>query len=253
MFLKTGASDVSGLVMTDAYPTTLAFVHLFDNGDRDFTFIRKPGADIMYSSENIDVSAIEKAKVFHFGSLSLTDEPVRSATFAALDIAKKSGAVISYDPNYRAPLWDNPSAAKDMMLRGLGYADIVKISDNEIEFLFGDLPYEEAAKMLVEQGRQLVFITMGGDGAVYACRDGAGRAAGYPAKAVDATGAGDCFTAGVLYQYLKSGKDIAALECKDAAAFADFANAAASLCVRKKGGIPAMPALGEVEARQTSR
>ena len=245
--------DVSGLTMTDDYNTTLAFVHLFEKGERDFTFFRKPGADIMYSVDDIDASAIKVAKVFHFGSLSLTDEPVRSATFKALGIAKESGTIISYDPNYRAPLWDSPATAKDMMLRGMEYADIVKISDNEIEFLFGGITYEDAAKMLIDQGKQLVFITLGCDGAVYACKDGVGRASGYAAKAIDATGAGDCFTAGVLYQYLISGKDILQIGCDDMAAFADFANAAASLCVEKKGGIPAMPALGDVAARQGSR
>jgi len=248
--LKDKGVDVSGLRMTDEINTTLAFVHLFDNGERDFTFLRKPGADIMYSNKDIDAAAIEKAKIFHFGSLSLTDEPVRSATFEALSIAKNSGVVVSYDPNYRAPLWDSADAAKDMMLRGLEFADIVKISDNEIDLLFGGMPYEDAAKMLVDQGRKMVFVTLGSKGAVCACKDGVSTVAGYIAQAVDATGAGDCFTASVLYQYLQSQKRLDALCITDIKAFADFANAAASICVEKKGGIPAMPKLEDVLARQ---
>ena len=245
--------DVSGLKMTDKVHTTLAFVHLFDNGERDFTFLRKPGADIMYSTKDIDAAAIEAAKVFHFGSLSLTDEPVRAATFESLGIAKQSGVVISYDPNYRAPLWDSAYAAKDMMLRGLEFADIVKISDNEIDLLFGEIPYEDAAQMLIDQGKRIVFITLGSKGAVCACKGGVGTVQGYPAHAVDATGAGDCFTASVLYQYLQSEKRLDALCITDVMAFADFANAAASICVEKKGGIPAMPKLEDVLERQKMR
>ncbi len=241
--------DTSGIVMSDAYPTTLAFVHLFENGERDFSFYRKPGADIMYSSDMINESAIRGARIFHFGSLSLTDEPARSATFEMLRIAKNAGVTVSYDPNYRAPLWHDEAAAKEMMLEGLKYADILKISDNEVDFLFGGMPYEQAAMMLVERGAALVFVTMGSDGAVYACKRGAGKAAAFAAKAVDATGAGDCFTGGVLSQYLQSGKKLEELTAEDAYAFARFGCAAASLCVEGRGGIPSIPSLEKVRQR----
>jgi fructokinase len=251
--LQSKNVGVSGLRMTDKCHTTLAFVHLFDNGDRDFTFMRSPGADIMYSQDDIDKEAIKNARLFHFGSLSLTDEPVRSATFAALNIAKENGVAVSYDPNYRAPLWQSEGEAKTMMLRGLEYADIVKISDNEVHLLFGSEDYEETAAMLISNGVKLAFITLGSEGAVFACADGVGRVLGYPAKAIDATGAGDCFTASVLYQYLKSAKTWDTLTTDDVASFVDFANAAASVCVEKRGGMPSMPGMTEVRKRQNKR
>lgn len=241
--------DTSGLVMSEAYNTTLAFVHLFDNGERDFSFYRKPSADIMYSPEMIDESAVRNARIFHFGSLSLTDEPARSATWRMLQIAKDAGVLVSYDPNYRAPLWSGEAEAKDMMLKGLEYADILKISDNEVDFLFGKMPYEEAAMLLVERGSRLVFITLGSDGAVFACKAGTGRVKAFPANAVDATGAGDCFTGGVLSQFLQSGKTLEELTAKDVRRFTEFACAAASVCVEGKGGIPSIPALDQVKQR----
>ena len=160
--------DVSGVVKSDDYNTTLAIVHLFDNGDRDFSFYRKPGADIMFEAHMLDEQKIRQARVFHFGSLSMTDNPARNATLRALEVAKNAGVTISYDPNYRAPLWKDEQTAKKHMLRGLEYADVLKISDNEVDFLFGDMSYESAAKMLVSRGIKLVFITMGLKGAVYA-------------------------------------------------------------------------------------
>ena len=241
--------DTSGLMVSDVYNTTLAFVHLFSNGDRDFSFYRKPGADIMYSADMVDEDAIRKARAFHFGSLSLTDEPARSATMKMLQIAKDAGVVVSYDPNYRAPLWSDEKTAKEMMLEGMTYADILKISDNEIDFLFGEMPYEQAAQMLLSRGIKLVFITMGSEGAIYAHRAGVGRAAPFAAQAVDATGAGDCFTGGVLSQFMQSGKSLAELTLNDIAGFARFANAAASICVEGKGGIPSIPSLKKVEQR----
>jgi fructokinase len=247
--MKSKGVDTSGLVMSDIYNTTLAFVHLFPNGDRDFSFYRKPGADIMYSSDMINEEAIRQARIFHFGSLSLTDEPARSATLKMLEIAKDAGLVVSYDPNYRAPLWSDEETAKEMMLGGMKYADILKISDNEIDFLFGKMPYEEAARMLLDRGIKLVFITMGSEGAIYANAAGVGKAEPFAAKAVDATGAGDCFTGGVLSQFLKSGKTLEALTLDDIAGFARFANAAASICVEGKGGIPSMPSLDSVNKR----
>lgn len=241
--------DTSGLMVSDVYNTTLAFVHLFSNGDRDFSFYRKPGADIMYSADMVDEDAIRKARVFHFGSLSLTDEPARSATMRMLQIAKDAGVVVSYDPNYRAPLWSDEKTAKEMMLEGMTYADILKISDNEIDFLFGEMPYEQAAQMLLSRGIKLVFITMGSEGAIYAHKAGVGSAAPFAAQAVDATGAGDCFTGGVLSQFMQSGKSLAELTLNDIAGFARFANAAASICVEGKGGIPSIPSLKKVEQR----
>ncbi|MGE5493752.1 MAG: carbohydrate kinase family protein [Burkholderiales bacterium] len=247
--LEDKGVDTSGLVMSDDYNTTLAFVHLFENGDRDFSFYRKPGADIMYEEKYLKPEIIKQAKVFHFGSLSLTDEPARSATFAALKIAKENGVVVSYDPNYRAPLWKSEETAREYMLRGLEYADILKVSDSEVSFLFGDMDYSEAARMLLRCGVKLVFITLGGEGAVYGGAAGTGAVSAYSANVVDTTGAGDCFTAGVLYRFIKDGKKLDVLTLCDMHDYADFACAAASLCVEGKGGIPSMPSLKQVEER----
>lgn len=241
--------DTSGLEMSEEYNTTLAFVHLFENGDRDFSFYRKPGADIMYSKELLRHETIKGAKVFHFGSLSLTDEPVRSATFEALKIAKHNSVVVSYDPNYRPPLWSNESTAREYMKKGLEYADVLKISDSEVRFLFGDIMYEEAAAMLVRKGIKLVFVTLGGDGAIYACASGTGRVSAYEANIVDTTGAGDCFTAGVLYRLISGGKELSGVSPDDLRDCARFACAAASICVEGRGGIPSMPSLEQVMER----
>jgi fructokinase len=245
--LQSRGVDVSGLKTSAAVHTTLAFVHLFPNGDRDFSFYRKPGADIMYTADDLAEEAIRNARVFHFGSLSLTDEPVRTATMKALEIAKGAGVTVSYDPNYRAPLWNSADEAKKYMLQGMEYADILKISDNEVQFLFGDIGLEDAARMLVKRGAKLVFVTLGSEGAVYASSEGTGREPGFPARAVDTTGAGDCFTAGVLSQYIKCGNPSPSLS--DIAGFVRFGNAAASLCVEKRGGIPSMPTMELVQKR----
>ena len=245
--LQSRGVDVSGLKISEKVHTTLAFVHLFPNGDRDFSFFRKPGADIMYTVDDLDLEAIRSARVFHFGSLSLTDEPVRSATFEALKAAKLAGVTVSYDPNYRPPLWDSADEAKKYMLKGLEYADVVKISDNEVQFLFGDMDMEEAARMLVKRGAKLAFVTMGSEGAAFACSEGSGVEPGFPAKAVDTTGAGDCFTAGVLSSYIRSGlKPPSVCGLRE---FARFGNAAASICVEGRGGIPSMPTMEQVQAR----
>ncbi len=248
--LDSKGVDTSCVVKSDLYNTTLAVVHLFDNGERDFTFYRKPGADIMFSADMVDENKISRARIFHFGSLSFTDEPVRSATFRALDTAKAAGVAISYDPNYRAPLWSDEQTAKEYMLKGLEFADILKISDNEVDFLFGKMPYKDAAQMLVSRGIKLVFITMGSSGAVYASCRGVGHAEGFTAKMADATGAGDCFTAGVLSKILKGEKTLDNLSLEEIRDYTLFANAAASLCVEKMGGIPAMPSMHQAEQRQ---
>jgi fructokinase len=245
--LQSRGVDVSGLRISEKVHTTLAFVHLFPNGDRDFSFFRKPGADIMYTVDDLDLDAIRSARVFHFGAVSLTDEPVRSAMFEALKAAKLAGVTVSYDPNYRPPLWDSADEAKKYMLKGLEYADVVKISDNEVQFLFGDMDMEEAARMLVKRGARLAFVTMGSEGATFACSEGSGKEPGFPAKAVDTTGAGDCFTAGVLSAYIRSGlKPPSVCGLRE---FARFGNAAASICVEGRGGIPSMPTMAAVFTR----
>jgi len=239
--LKEKGVDVSGLVLSDEYKTSLAFVHLFENGERDFSFYRNPGADIMYESSMLNEEMIRNARVFHTGSVSMSYEPCRSANLKALEIAKEAGVVISCDPNYRALLWPDQDQARTYMLKSMEYADIIKISDYEVEFLFGDMKLEDAASNMVEDGASMVFVTQGNKGAIYAHSSGIGHADGFDVKAVDTTGAGDCFTAGVVSQFIKSGKKLDELTGEDVLSFARFANAAASICVEGRGGIPSMP------------
>jgi fructokinase len=247
--LEEKGVDASGLVLSDEYNTSLAFVHLFENGERDFTFYRKPGADIMYETSMLNEEMIKNTRVFHTGSVSMSHEPSRSANIKALEIAKAAGVVISCDPNYRALLWPNQDLAKEYMLKSMSYADIIKISDYEVEFLFGDMKLEDAAAKLVADGATMVFVTQGGKGAIYAHASGIGHADGFDVKAVDTTGAGDCFTAGVVSQFLKSGKSLSELTADDVLGFAQFANAAASICVEGRGGIPSMPYPDQVYER----
>ena len=247
--LEEKGVNTSGLVLSGDYHTTLAFVHLFKNGDRDFTFYRKPGADVMFEPSMLREEMIANARVFHTGSVSMSHEPSRSANLRAIEIAREAGVVISCDPNYRAPLWPSPAEARTYMEKAMEHADIIKISDNEVEFLYGDIRLEDAARMLVDKGASMVFVTMGNEGAIYACADGLGIDQGYNVKAVDTTGAGDCFIAGVVSQFMGSGKTLDELTLDDVAGFARFANAAASLCVESRGGIPSMPYPDQVYRR----
>ena len=252
-FLKNTLEDkgieTSGLKLSKDYNTTLAFVHLFENAERDFSFYRKPGADIMYTQEDIDEELIRESKVFHFGSVSMTDEPSRSATFKGAEIASENGVVISFDPNFRAPLWSCEEEAKQQILKGLAVADIVKISDNEVELIFPGISFEKAAQEILQMGVTLVYITLGSKGAMYANRHGVGMQPGFKVKAVDSTGAGDCFTGSVAARFINSGKTLIEYTLEDMASSCVYANAAASLCVEKRGGIASMPSDAEIRER----
>lgn len=241
--------DSSGLIMAQDVFTTLAFVSLNEKGERDFSFARKPGADTCLRAEELPEALLLETKVFHFGSLSLTDEPARGATLEAVRKAKAAGAIISYDPNYRAPLWKDETTAMEQMRSVLDQVDILKISDEETALITDKKEPEEAAAALVERGIPVVVVTLGGDGALVCTKEGAARVSGYACKVVDTTGAGDSFWGGFLYQVVKGGKRPAEITLEDAKACAAFANGVASLCVEKRGGIPAMPDLAQVKER----
>lgn len=252
-FLKSVLEEndicTDGLLEVENAFTTLAFVALSDSGERSFSFARKPGADTCLTKEEIRKDLIANSKVFHIGSLSLTSEPVKSATFYALELAKEYGCIISYDPNYRAPLWDSREKAIEGMRSVLSYVDVMKISDEETELLTGISEPEMAAKKLIENGISIVAVTLGADGALICTKEGCEHVKGYQVRIVDTTGAGDSFWGGFLTQLLESGKMPSEVSLKEAAAFADYGNAVASLCVEKRGAIPAMPTKAEVEKR----
>ena len=239
-----------GVVASGDVFTTLAFVTLDESGDREFSFARKPGADTCLRFEELDLGLIDEAKVFHFGTLSLTDEPARSCTYQAVAYAKERGKLISFDPNLRMPLWRSAAEAKEQMLWGLGQADLVKISDEEVQFLFGLEPEEGAAYILEHYAPQLVFVTCGPEGCVYESKKAAGRVPGLEGLQVrDTTGAGDIFGGSALWKILQTGKDIAALTDEEIAGTVRFACVTAGLSTTRHGGIQSVPSYGEIMAR----
>ena len=248
--LKKAGIETRGMAVTDEVFTTLAFVTFDAHGDRDFAFARKPGADTCLSYEEIDLSLIDEAKVFHFGTLSLTHEPARSATYKAVAYAKSKGKLITYDPNLRKPLWDDLEEARKQLLWGLEQADVVKISDEEVEFLFGLNPEEGAKHILEHFGVKLVFVTCGAEG----CFFKNARAEGHvPAlsdiSVTDTTGAGDIFGGSAVWKLLQSTtapQDLSEADLRD---IVTFACTAAGLSTTKSGGISSVPDYDAVLAR----
>lgn len=241
--------DIRGVVTDPAVFTTLAFVGLSATGERSFSFARKPGADTQLRVSEVDEELLKDTEIFHVGSLSLTDEPARSATLHALEVAKNAGAVISYDPNYRPLLWKSREAAEEQMRAVLPYMDIVKCSDEEMEVLTGKTDPEAAVRHLVDMGIPCAVVTLGADGALVGTREGTRHVPGFTSRAVDTTGAGDSFWGGVLTRMSETGTRPEEMSLDTLAEFARFGNAAASLCVEKRGAIPAMPSREQVFAR----
>lgn len=245
--LEGAGIETRGLVSADDVFTTLAFVTLDASGDREFSFSRKPGADTCIRFEEIDLSLIDEARAFHFGTLSLTDEPARSTTQQAVAYAKAQGKLITYDPNLRKPLWKDLDEAKEQMLWGLRHADVVKISDEEVEFLFGLNPQDGAAHILKEFGVKLVFVTCGPDGCFFMNAQASGQVPGMSGiRVVDTTGAGDIFGGSAVYKLLETGKAPEALEEKELREIVSFACTAAGLSTTKHGGIQSVPEIDDV-------
>ncbi len=249
--LNQAGIDTSGVVVDPEVFTTLAFVTLDSHGDREFSFARKPGADTAIRKEELKLSVLDQTRLLHFGTLSLTDEPARTATQFAVAYAREKGKLVSFDPNLRKPLWRNLEAAKEQMLWGLGQADVVKISEEEVEFLFGiQDPAEGAAHIRRTYGVKLVFVTLGADG----CWFDNGRACGHvPSlsgiQVKDTTGAGDIFGGSALWQVLLTEKDPAELSKEELTKAVTFACTAAGLSTTRPGGISSVPSLEEVQTR----
>ena len=241
--------ETRGIVADPAVFTTLAFVTLDATGNREFSFARKPGADTCLRAEEVDRALIDEANVFHFGTLSLTNEPARTATQQAVAYAKEKGKRISFDPNLRKPLWQSEADAKAQIEWGLRQADIVKISDEEIDFLWGLAPEAGARKLLDEYGVQLVYATLGPKGCFVANGKGSATVES-PAgiHVVDTTGAGDIFGGSAMSQLLKLGKAPADLTAEELRAVTRFACCAASLSTQTHGGITSVPEEAAVRA-----
>lgn len=235
------------LMEDDEIPTTLAFVHTFPDGDRDFSFYRKPGADMMLREDDITPNMVKNTKIFHFGTLSMTHEEVQKATKKAVKMAKEAGALISLDPNLREPLWSSLELAKEQMLSAISECDILKISDNEIQFLTGKEDYDDGIAALRKQyDIPLICLTMGKDGSRAYYRDLRVEIPGfYQELVVDTTGAGDTFCGCVLNYICEHGLD--SLTEENLKEMLTFANAAASLVTTQKGAIRSMPEKSEIE------
>lgn len=234
-----------GLVFDDTVHTTLAFVHKKTDGDRDFSFYREPGADMMLRKCEIDEGIIKSAKIFHFGTLSSTHEGVREATRYGVDIAKESGALISFDPNLRPPLWDSLDNAKKEIEYGLSKCDILKISDNEIEFMTGSTDYDKAVRELMGKYHiKLAFATLGKNGSRAYYGDMQAEFGGFDVDTIETTGAGDTFCGSALNFILEH--DINALTENDLKELLAFANAAAAIITTRRGALKVMPEKKEI-------
>ena len=247
--VKAAGICTDGLKWDEYVHTTLAVVHTLPGGDRDFSFYRNPGADMMLTEEELPMEMIENTRIFHFGTLSMTHEGVRKATLKAIDAAKKAGALISFDPNLRPPLWDSLDEAAEQIHVGLGLCDILKIADNEIEFMTGETDFDKGAAILQERypNIKILNVTAGADGSYsYSC----GHKVFVPGfklgGTIETTGAGDTFCASVLGFVLENG--VENLSENQLTEMLRFANAAAYLVTTKKGAIRSMPEKAEVEA-----
>lgn len=246
--LEKNGVDTRGLRIDPAVNTTLAIVQLNSQGDRSFSFYRKPGADIMLRADEIDTKLVEQCRIFHFGSVSLTDEPSRGATLEGARLARKLQKIVSFDPNYRPLLWKDVSEAKSEIRGCLPLADIVKVSEEELELLTDCSSLEEGAEKLKEQGPALILVSLGPKGAFYLAGCGCGILPTYDVKTIDTTGAGDAFFGAALYRLREKNREgLRAIGREELEDIVDFANAAGSLATAAIGAIPAMPAFEQIE------
>ena len=240
--------DTRNLLLDEDVHTTLAFVHTYSDGDRDFSFYRNPGADMNLRAEEIDEELIAESEVFHFGSLSLTHSGVREATKKALRIAKDNGCLITYDPNLRPPLWNTLEEAKEQIAFGMQWCDVMKISDNEIQWFTGKEDFDEGIRILQDTYQiPLILLSMGRDGSRAYYQDMKVEAKPFLQKnTIETTGAGDTFCACVINYVLEHG--LQNLTEENLQEMLTFANAAASLITTRKGALRVMPEKADVEA-----
>lgn len=249
--IEKAGIDISGIIKDKNYFTTLAFVSLSDNGERSFSFARKPGADMMLSFEDIPEELLENTKIFHFGTLSMTSEPSKTATEKAVFKAKENGALISFDPNYRAPLWNSKEDAKERMIWGLNNADIIKISDEEVEML-DYKSYEDFAKNLLSKNAKLIFVTCGKDGCYFFNKNASGFVPAFKVDTIDTNGAGDIFGGSALSKVLEFEKAPEELNKTELEKIVTFACASAALSTTKHGAIPSIPNFDEISSLVTT-
>ena len=239
--------DTCGLLLDKEVRTTLAFVQNDETGDRSFSFYRNPGADMMLCPEEVQEDWIQGAKLFHFGTLSMTHEKVREATIKALELAKKHRLLISFDPNLRESLWDSLENAKKQVAYGLQYCDILKISDNEIQWFTGEEDYDKGIRMLQDTYQiPLILLSMGKDGSRAYHKDFRVEVPGFLQKnTIETTGAGDTFMGACLHFVLRKGlEDLREADLRE---MLTVANGAASIITTRKGALKVMPTIEEIE------
>ncbi len=242
--LQKNGVDTSALRFSDQARTMLAFVSLRADGEREFMFYRHPSADMLLRPDEIDPGYIGAARAFHLGSISLISEPSRSATLFAVETAVEAGLLVSYDPNLRLALWPSPQAAREGMLIGWRYAQVAKVSQEELAFLSGETDFDAAVDALWHERMRLLVVTLGRDGCRYATATARGHVPGYAVETVDTTGAGDGFVAGLLVGLLENEEawnDVSALE-----QVLRLANAVGALTTTRRGAIPALPTREQV-------
>ncbi|CAL0315980.1 unnamed protein product [Lupinus luteus] len=240
--LKQNNVDTSGMRFDSNARTALAFVTLRADGEREFLFFRNPSADMLLHESELDKNLIKQAKILHYGSISLIDEPCRSAHLAALRIAKDSGCILSYDPNLRLALWPSAESAREGIMSIWDQADVIKINEDEITFLTGgDDPYDDnvVLKKLFHPNLKLLIVTEGSEGCRYYTKDFRGRVAGVKVKPVDTTGAGDAFVGGFIYS-IASDQNVLKNEKRLREAL-HFANVCGAITVTDRGAIPSLP------------
>lgn len=239
--------DTSSMLLTDDIRTGVVFVTL-ENGERSFDFYINPSADRFLREEEIDEKLFDENKILHFGSISLISEPTRSATIKAVKLAKEKGLTISYDPNLRLGLWDSEESAKEQIISMLPYADILKISEEELEFITGEKDIEKGAQKLAAYEIPLLLVTLGSEGSYIFTGEGHQHVPARKVTTVDTTGAGDAFVSGILYMANEWEGDISAIMLEKAVEMATFASVSGSLAASEKGAMTALPSLEQVQS-----
>lgn len=248
--LKKNGVDVSQVKLDSYARTTIAFVSIQHQGENDFVFYRNPGADMMLHPDELDENFIATSKIFHFGSISMTDEPCYLATLQAIQFARRHKVSISFDPNLRPRLWKSLKEAKSKIIEGLKNADFVKVNDIELEFITGTKDLVKGTDLLLQKGPKIVVITQGDKGSFFRNEEAFGFVPAYKVKVVDTVGCGDAFTGAMIYQFLVLGKDnqdILHLSKQKMEEILKFANAAGALAAMKKGAIPSLPTKKQIE------
>jgi len=247
--LADNGVETKAIIQTEEAKTTLAFVTLDETGDRDFTFYRDPGADMLYLWEEVDLDLFKTAKIFHHGSISLINEPVRNTTLQMAQKARAEGILVSYDPNLRMPLWPNENEARKWIVEGLKTADVVKLSEEELEFITGEDDIDSAVPKIMDYGIELLFITLGSKGSYYYNDTVSGIVPSFKVDVQDTTGAGDAFVAGALSELVKNNlyENLKNIDKVSLENVVRYANAVGALTTIGKGAISSLPGITAVQ------